>query len=106
MINDLRLNKLLDFLQDSPDDPFLKYAIAMEYLKAGDTGRALDYFKKLTSEHADYVGTYYHLGKLYEQLDKPDQAREAYKKGMEIAGKAGDAHALAKLKEAFFLLND
>ena len=34
----------------------------------------------LIKDHPDYVGTYYHLGKLYEKNQEPDKAIETYKK--------------------------
>ncbi|MHB1179839.1 MAG: tetratricopeptide repeat protein, partial [Daejeonella sp.] len=79
----IRLQKLLNFLRDEPHDPFLKYALATEYLNANDPDQALYYYEDLISNHPDYVGTYYHLGKLYEQLDRKSDAIETYKKGMD-----------------------
>ena len=31
-----KIEKLRNFLKDSPDDPFLKHALALEYIKAGE----------------------------------------------------------------------
>ena len=39
-----RMRQLQQMLTRQPDDPFLLYGVAMEYKKAGDSGRALDYF--------------------------------------------------------------
>src|SRR6185437_6082447 len=61
-----RLDKLLEFIKNEPEDPFLKYALATEYLRLGQTGQALAYFENLVTKHPAYGGTYYHLGKLYE----------------------------------------
>jgi hypothetical protein len=32
----IRLQKLLDFLKNEPEDPFLKYALATEYFNVND----------------------------------------------------------------------
>lgn len=98
-----RLKQLFEFLNDSPNDPFLLYAIAAEYAKAGDTAEALSRYTQLTVSHPDYVGTYYHLGKLHEALGQPVQAVAVYEHGMEIAKSKRDRHALSELQGAWRL---
>ncbi len=97
----IRLEKLLNFLQDEPDDPFLKYALATEYLNANDLNQALFYYEDLVNHHPGYVGTYYHLGKLYEQLGRKPDAIETYKKGMEVSRSAKDMHAFSELQGVY-----
>ncbi len=97
----IRLQKLLDFIKNEPDDPFLKYALATEYLNANETELALQYYEDLISNHPDYVGTYYHLGKLYETLDRKDDALNIYKMGMEITRKVKDMHAFSELQAVY-----
>jgi len=96
-----RLQQLTAFLQENPEDPFLKYAIATEYLKLGNTAEALRYYEDLKENHPAYVGTYYHLGKLYEVLDRKEEAIAVYEKGMEVANVKRDRHALSELKAAY-----
>ena len=97
----IRLQQLLDFLKNEPDDPFLKYALATEYLSQNDVQKALFYFEDLLKKHPDYVGTYYHAGKLFERLDRKSEAIFVYQRGMEIARKAGDNHAYSELQTVF-----
>lgn len=99
-----RLDQLLDFLKESPNDPFLIYALATEYLKANDSEKALALYERLVSEHPDYVGTYYHLGKLYQALDKNDEAVNIYEKGMQAARTKRDMHALSELQAAYYAI--
>ncbi|OOG16166.1 tetratricopeptide repeat protein [Sphingobacterium sp. CZ-UAM] len=102
-----RLDQLQEFLKESPEDPFLKYAIAAEYLKQQDEQEALARFEQLIKQHPDYVGTYYHLGKLYEKMDKQEVAIITYKNGIEIARKSRNFHALGELQGALsFLVED
>ena len=75
-----RLEKLLDFIQSEPNDPFLKYALATEYLRLNDSQKALSYYEDLLNNHQDYVGTYYHLGKLYEALNRKQDAQATYER--------------------------
>ncbi|MEM8527167.1 MAG: tetratricopeptide repeat protein [Bacteroidota bacterium] len=101
-----RLKQLQDFLVDSPNDPFLLFAMAKEYEKLEATDEALSYYLKLTREHPDYVGTYYHLGRLQVTFGKYEAALNTYEKGMEVAKAAGDRHAYSELVGAKLEIED
>ena len=96
-----RLDKLLAFFNDEPNDEFLKYALATEYLRLNDTPKALEFYEDLMNNHPNYVGTYYHLGKLYEALNRKPDAVFTYEKGMNVAHKANDHHAFAELQGVY-----
>ena len=95
-----RLDKLFTFLEAQPNEPFLLFAIAKEYESAGDDANALDFYQKLQATTPQYVGLYYHLGKLFERKNEPQNALETYKIGIEVAQKERDLHALSELKGA------
>lgn len=96
-----RLEKLLEFLKNEPNDEFLQYALATEYLRLNETDKALQYYENLVTNHPDYVGTYYHLGKLYEALNRKPDAISAYEKGMEVAKSKRDNHAFSELQAVY-----
>jgi tetratricopeptide (TPR) repeat protein len=96
-----RLQKLLEFLKDEPNDEFLQYALATEYLRLNQTDQALRYYEKLVVEHPNYTGTYYHLGKLYETLNRKDDALKIYQQGMQITRQKRDNHAYSELQSAY-----
>ncbi|MEO8885384.1 MAG: tetratricopeptide repeat protein [Mucilaginibacter sp.] len=96
-----RLEKLLEFIKNEPNDEFLKYALATEYLRLNETDKALTYYEDLVNNHPNYVGTYYHLGKLYEALNRKQDAINIYEKGMEIAKQKRDNHAFAELQAVY-----
>lgn len=99
-----RLEQLKAFLAESPNDSFLKYAIASEYLKLGEEDTALNGFKDLVAQDPDYVGTYYHLAKLLVSLKQIDEAIQVYQSGMLVAQKQRNMHAYGELKAAWMLL--
>lgn len=99
-----RLQQLIEFLKENPADPFLVYALATEHLKQGHTEEALQHYEQLVREHPDYVGTYYHLGKLYESLGQQAEAVTTYENGMQAARNKRDMHALSELQGAYHLL--
>ena len=95
-----RLKALLDFLKEDPKDAFTRFALAREYQKQGSPEAALEYFEGLVQENPDYVGTYYHLGKLYESLGRKDDALATYRSGIQIAQRSREFHALSELQDA------
>ncbi|SHK95709.1 Tetratricopeptide repeat-containing protein [Rhodothermus profundi] len=99
-----RLEQLLQFYQEDPTDAFTRFALAQEYWKRGDTAQALRFFEELVRDHPDYVGTYYHLAKLYRTLGRLEEARRTYQQGIEVARRVGDAKSLAELQDALMAL--
>lgn len=95
-----RLQQLFNFLKESPNDSFILFAIAKEYEKLGGMEKALEYYKKLVEVDAHYVGTYYHLGKLYEEIEQEQDALVTYQQGIEIAKALKDQHSLSELMGA------
>lgn len=106
-MNSPRLNQLLKFLQEDPNDPFTLYAIATEY-KNSDIQKSRAYFEKLLTEHPDYLATYYHVAHLYLNLNLRAQAEDVFKKGIELAKKQNNPLALRELQNAYneFLFED
>ena len=101
-----RIEKLLEYLQASPGDSFLQHALALEYVKAGSDDLAAGYFTRLLAKNPGYVGSYYHLAKLYERKGEVAAAIEVYNNGMQQAKQAGDLHALSELRAALEELED
>ncbi len=95
-----RLELLLQYYAEDPHDAFTRFALATEYIKKGELGKGLEWFVGLTKDQPDYVGTYYHLGKLYEQLERTDEAILTYEQGIRVAQAANDLHARAELQSA------
>ncbi|HBH23277.1 MAG TPA: enzyme of heme biosynthesis [Cytophagales bacterium] len=99
MKND-RLAQLLAFFEEDPSDSFTLYAIAIEYLKV-DQSKSLKYFDQLLKQHPEYLPTYYHAAAAYSESGQRDIAEMIYKKGISLAEKQGDQHALSELKNAY-----
>ncbi len=95
-----RLEALLSFYKEDPNDAFTRFAIASEYLKKGNKAEALSFFEHLVQDNPSYVGTYYHLGKLYELLDRKAEAIRTYESGTRMANELKDFHARAELQDA------
>lgn len=96
----LRLQQLLEFHQEDESDPFIKYGIALEYLKFNPQ-KAGEWFSKILTEHPSYHPVYYHAGKFYEESGEPEKALSIYKTGIELCKTLGEAHALKELQNAY-----
>ncbi|HLP37787.1 tetratricopeptide repeat protein [Lacibacter sp.] len=96
-----RIEQLKKFLEANATDSFLKHALALEHVKLGDDETAKQLFEELLEAEPGYVGSYYHLGKLFERIGDNDKAIEWYQKGMEVAKAKGEQHALGELRGAF-----
>ena len=96
-----RIDQIQDLLKENPADSFLQHALALEYVKIGDDNTAKNVFEKLLSANPDYVGSYYHLAKLFERTGMEDEAIKVYEQGMDVAKQLGDQHAYSELKSAY-----
>lgn len=96
-----RIEQLKKFLQQSPADPFLNHALALEYVKANDDVTAQTYFEQNLNQDEQYVATYYHLGKLLERKGDAAAALRIYEQGMSVAKAAKDNHTYNELQAAY-----
>ena len=101
-----RLEKLKEMEKQKPDDAFVKFAIAQEYVGMNDDTAALACFQLLLEKSPDYLPSYYQLGKLYERLEDLKSAANIYTKGMVVAKAAKDLKTAGELNEALILLED
>ena len=95
-----RLETLKQFVEINPNDCFARYGVAQEYVKQGEHEKALEEFNRIFEIKPDYQAAYYHAGKAYEKLERPDDARAVFQKGIEVAARSGDLHARSELEEA------
>lgn len=96
-----RIEKLKEFLKATPADAFLQHALALEYIKAGDDEQAKKLFENVLLQNENYVGSYYHLGKLLERNQQKKDAIAVYERGMLKAKETGDQHAYNELQAAY-----
>jgi len=95
-----RIDSLLGFIQQKPQDPFPRYALALEYKNAGRLDEARATFDALMSAHPDYTAAYLHAGNTLLALGLRDDARAVYQRGVEACVRRGDAHARGELEGA------
>jgi Tfp pilus assembly protein PilF len=104
--NNHRITQLMSLLEQSPSDSFLKHAMALEYVKIGNDLGAQKLFEEVIINDENYIGSYYHLAKLYERLLNYQSAINTYQQGIIIAQKLQDRHSLSELRSALEQLQD
>lgn len=92
-----RIPLLLQSLEARPDDPFVHYALALEYANAGESGEALLRFESARRKFPDYVPLFYQYGKLLAASGRGDEAAAVIRRGLEVSREKGDAHAHKEL---------
>ncbi|NIT57468.1 MAG: tetratricopeptide repeat protein [Aliifodinibius sp.] len=95
-----KIKQLARQIKNNPSDSFSKFALALEFRKEGEFKKARILFEDILSSDPDYVGVYYHLGKLYESLDRLDDAQNLYQKGILIADEQDEQRTKKELREA------
>ena len=94
------IETLKAFAEERPDDPFPVYALAMEHKRQGALEEADRVFRDLRRRHPDYLPQYLIHGQVLEGMGGGDAAAEAYRLGLEVARRTGEAHAEEELQEA------
>lgn len=101
-----RIDNLIGMLKEEPEDVFLNYALAVEFVGEGKYEEAEKQFLKTAKLNEDYLPCYYQLGQVAEKLNKEKEALEYYYKGVDIAKKQGNNKAINELNEAIWMLED
>lgn len=95
-----RIERLSSLIVENPTDTFALFALAKEFEKIGSTRDAAQLIEKLLLVDKNYLGAYYHLGKIYEQLEEVNKALNIYETGIQLAQTQGDQHTMSELKNA------
>jgi len=73
-----------------PDDPVVRFGLAGAYLQAGQAENAVREYEATIRLKPDYSAAHRGLGRALERAGRPEEARAAYKKGLEVAARNGD----------------
>jgi len=76
-------------LERNPDDPRLRFGLAVEYLNAGELEKGAAALRAYLAVSEDEGNGWGRLGGVLAELGRADEAREAYRAGIRAAEKYG-----------------
>jgi Flp pilus assembly protein TadD len=80
-------------LASGKDGALLRFSLGNEYLKTGDAARAAEHLQRAVALDANYTAAWKLLGKALAAAERIDDARAAYREGIEVARRKGDRQA-------------
>jgi tetratricopeptide (TPR) repeat protein len=101
-----RVDALLKFIAQAPQDPFPRYALAMEHKNAGRMPEARAAFESLIAACPDYTASYLHAGNTLVALGDTAAAAAVYRRGIDVCARRGDGHARGEIEGALAALGD
>ena len=100
-----RIELLQSFIESTPNDPFPRYGLALEYRNAGRADEAGKVFEELIARFPDYIPAYLHAGNNLAALGRKDEAAQTYRTGIETCVRKNDQHAKGELEAALAALD-
>ena len=94
-----RLEQLLKLYETDKSDPFIPYGIALEYLSQNDLMKAEEYLQTTLNTDPEYTSAYMQYAQLKANLNKTEEAKQLYLKGIACAVKSGDKHSAKEMEE-------
>ena len=88
-----QLDALEKLLGTPRDGPLLRYSLGLEYLKVGDTARALEQLREAVARDPRYSAAWKALGRTLQEAGEVEEALQAFRSGIEAARARGDKQA-------------
>lgn len=87
------ISSLEKLLGSARDGALLRYSLGLEYAKAGDAGRAAQYFRDAVERDPLYSAAWKALGRALQDAGRDGEALDAYRRGIDAARTKGDRQA-------------
>lgn len=101
-----RMQRIEEMLAQEPNDPELRYMLAMEHVSAGDDAKAVRVFEQLVTLAADYPPGYHQGARALVRLNRIAEARTLLQRGIPAALNQGNQHAAGEMQELLQSLED
>lgn len=87
------ISSLEKLLGTPRDGALLRYSLGLEYAKAGNPERAVQHLREAVARDPLYSAAWKLLGKTLNELNRSEEALQAYRQGIGAAKKKGDRQA-------------
>jgi tetratricopeptide (TPR) repeat protein len=101
-----RIELLQEFIKKSPNDPFPRYGLALEFKNADKLDDATGAFDALIAAFPDYTPAYLHAGNTLVARGLRAEARALFERGIQACIRKGDGHARGEIESALAELQD
>lgn len=91
------LEKLERRLAAGRDDALLRFSLGAAYLDKGDADQAILHLSRATQQDPSYSAAWKLLGRALVEGGRADQAKVAWKTGIEVAQSQGDIQAAREM---------
>ena len=106
MANEQRIEKLKEIIAKDPSDSFSQYALALEYKSINEPLTAIEILEQLIRRDEEYLPAYHQLGQLLGKMNKTQEAKLIYRKGMDLAVRQNDEKTAKEMREELEELED
>ena len=100
-----KIENLKALVEKNPDNPLGRYGLANEYLKLEMYEDAIEQIEAYLKLKDDQGAVYRMLGEALLKLGRKEEAKEAYKKGIEAAHRHGHPGMAAEFEETLELID-
>jgi len=88
-MSESRIDALRSLLEKRPNDPRLRFGLAVEYLNAGALAEGVRELQAYLDSHDDEGNGWGRLARVQMELGREDEARAAWRKAVEAAERHG-----------------
>ena len=92
------INNFEAMLEKGQDNSLLRYSLGNEYFKLGDNTKALQHLEQALEQQPDYSAAWKLYGKVLADSDRVQDAKQAFRKGIDIAEANGDKQAVREME--------
>ena len=96
-MNVKRIAMLEKLIEEDPADPFLIYALALEY-QVAEKEKARLLFDKLLTNYPDYLPTYYLAGNFFLEQNEVTHATEILQRGLALAKEQNNRSTMREIQ--------
>ncbi|MEK7304340.1 MAG: tetratricopeptide repeat protein [Pseudomonadota bacterium] len=92
------VDNLEALLAKGTDNALLRFGLANEYLKLGQSEQAIGHLRKALAHDPKYSAAWKRLGKALADTGRTDEAIAAYESGVRVAEEKGDVQAAKEMR--------
>ncbi|MBL0910985.1 MAG: tetratricopeptide repeat protein [Bacteroidia bacterium] len=101
-----RFEEIRRMLAEEPDDLFLHYAMALEYVRLGEPQQGIAILTAIREKDPEYLPVYMKLGTLYQALQRYPDAVEVLEAGIREARVQQQFKTLTELEQVLEMVRE